>query len=555
MRGIWMIVLGVLASLIAQPARAEGFARCEQADYLASFDARLHPEPCEVVASATVHWHGGSAIVRVIRPRSLPAGDSAAIGRFLQETAVDVGQAMDAMGGGLTLPETTILMSSFVSPREVQEGRVIQKGTWKAEALGIFGQECPVNYYKSHYAGTGGDFVFTLAHELFHCIQFASFRAMPDQGWLVEGSAEYFAHLAKHQATIQFADQFNQAIPSTALDAMDYPAFVFYAWLGNANGPPKVKEFLAAARSIDGAVSSDMLMQFAKAYYETSIRLPDGRSLPVSPPPGPTVAVHGAMRFASPAVRPYTFSSQMLAFDRGKRFELSEEPAPADSRTLWRQGGSGLFGPTPTTVRTCSGEVRYQVIRTATRSGRAASYGISAASSSSTECACPAGVWQETPASTRNSVEQSATGGGGAHYISGTRILTLNPDHTGSFTYNAVEKESRTSAEFWLHQVVTGGTHFTWKVVNGILLTRYTGSNNLVTLNNELHSPRGVVRETRQSGAQSIGHNFNCDDGGLHLIGPQGYRPSFLPAGTAFNYNVDMHFVRIGGVPEAAEAP
>lgn len=128
MRGIWMIVLGILAAMLAQPARAEGFARCEQADYLPSFDARLHPEPCEVVASATVHWRGGSSIVRVIRPRSLPAGDSAAIGRFLQETAVDVGQAMDAMGGGLTLPETTILMSSFVSPREIEEGRVIQKG-------------------------------------------------------------------------------------------------------------------------------------------------------------------------------------------------------------------------------------------------------------------------------------------------------------------------------------------------------------------------------------------------------------------------------------------
>lgn len=74
MRGIWMIVLGILAAMLAQPARAEGFARCEQADYLPSFDARLHPEPCEVVASATVHWRGGSSIVRVIRPRSLPAG-------------------------------------------------------------------------------------------------------------------------------------------------------------------------------------------------------------------------------------------------------------------------------------------------------------------------------------------------------------------------------------------------------------------------------------------------------------------------------------------------
>jgi hypothetical protein len=142
--------------------------------------------------------------------------------------------------------------------------------------------------------------------------------------------------------------------------------------------------------------------------------------------------------------------------------------------------------------------------------------------------------------------EQSAFGTSGTRYISGTRILQLNPDHTGSFTYQSVESETYSTPEFWLHQVKTGGTHFTWRVVNGMLLTILTPGDNLITLQNDQHSPRGVLHEVRRAGAQSIGHNFSCEGNMLHLT-QHNLPPSPYPGMPRIS--VDMDFVRVGSAP------
>ena len=154
---------------------------------------------------------------------------------------------------------------------------------------------------------------------------------------------------------------------------------------------------------------------------------------------------------------------------------------------------------------------------------------------------CPAGVWQETVDSVRHFTEQSAfPGPSQTHYISGGRLLRLNSDHTGSFTYQDVVSETRSTPEFWLHQTKTGGTHFTWRVVNGMLLTVLQPGDNLLTLHNEQHTATGVIAETRRAGAQSIGHNFSCDARGLHLT-QHNLPPSPIPG--VPRISVDMDFV------------
>ncbi len=195
----------------------------------------------------------------------------------------------------------------------------------------------------------------------------------------------------------------------------------------------------------------------------------------------------------------------------------------------------------------------YRVIRTTTRSTRAGDVNVTAQPASRSVCACPAGTWQETPASARRYFEQMAVPGGEKRYIAGFRVLVLNPDHTGSLTYQSVETETRSSPDFWLHQTATGGTHFTWKVVNGMLLALLVPGNNLITLHNETHSPRGVLFETRQAGAQSIGHEFYCDEAGLHLR--QLARPPSPIPGLVTQFNTNMDFVRIGGTPETGSTP
>ena len=160
---------------------------------------------------------------------------------------------------------------------------------------------------------------------------------------------------------------------------------------------------------------------------------------------------------------------------------------------------------------------------------------------------CPSGAWQETLESVRHITEQSAVSGAShTRYISGGRLLVLNGDHTGSFTYQSLVSETRSTPDFWLRQTKTGGTHFTWRVANGTLLTVLTSGDNLVTLHNEQHTASGVTSETRRAGAQSIGHAFSCDAAGLHLT-QHNIPPSPIPGMTRIN--VDMDFVRVGAAP------
>lgn len=531
-------------------ASAEPWAKCMEPDYLSSFDPRMTPQPCEVVTTARINWRGGHKNLRVIRPTAMPAGDNADLISRVNETARAVGEAMDKMGGGLTTDDITIMMTAYVSPREVDGEDVFRKGDIEAEATDMFAHECPISYYKVRTRGTGNNFVFILSHEIFHCIQFRSWSDLNwANGWLIEATAEYFAYLAKAEAPPGFIPDFDAQIQSTAIDRMNYPDVVFYLWLGHTYRPPQVKEFIDSTRSID-RITPDMLFNFAKAYFDQTIQLPFGQRLPSSPRAGRSLTVNGATTIASPAITPYTLTTQTIRFERGKIYHLNAGTAPADARTAWREGAGGISGAMPDTITTCDGPKEFRVIRTTTRSSTAGNITVTAEPASASACQCPAGIWQETAQSARHYFEQSATGGPGAtRYIAGYRTLTLNADKTGSLVYNSVETETGDrGSDFWLEQTKTGGTTFTWKVVGGQLLGILTGGPNLITLHNTQHTRSGIRNETRQAGAQSIGHRFFCDAAGLHL------RQNALPSGTPMdayrtNFTTDMDFVRIGSAP------
>lgn len=535
--------------LMPQTAKAEPWPKCLEADYLHSFDPRMTPQPCEVVTAARINWRGGHKTLRVIRPTSMPAGDNSALINRVNETAAAVGAAMDKMGG-LTIDDVTIMMTAYVSPREGEGEDVFRKGDIEAEAADMFAHECPVSYYKVRTPGTGNNFVFILSHELFHCIQFRSFRNLNwDDGWLIEATAEYFAYLAKAEAPPGFIPEFDAQIQSTAIPNMDYPDVVFYLWLGHAYQPTRVKQFIDETRSIT-AITPDMLFNFAKAYFDQTIQLPFGQRLPSNPRPGRSLAVHGATTIASPAMTPYALNTQTITFDRGKIYHLSAGTAPDDARMAWREGAGGISGDMPATITTCDGPKEFRVIRTTTQSNRAADITVTAETAGAATCQCPAGTWIETAASARHYFEQSMTGGQGETvYISGLRTLTLNADKTGSLIYNNIEtRVGEPGSELWLEQTKNGGTHFTWKVVAGQLLTVLTPGNNMLTLHNLIHTHSGTRSETRQAGAQSIGHPFFCDAAGLHL------RQRAPPTGTLMDayitgYTTDMDFVRVGAAP------
>lgn len=546
---VFAFVLSMI--LLPDAARAEPWPKCMEPNYLSSFDARMTPQPCEVVTTARINWRGGHKNLRVIRPTAMPAGDNTALISRINETARVVGEAMDKMGGGLTTDDITIMMTAYVSPREVDGEDVFRKGDVEAEATDMFAHECPVSYYKVRTPGTGNNFVFILSHEIFHCIQFRSWRDLPwENGWLIEATAEYFAYLAKAEAPSGFIPEFDAQIQSTAIARMDYPDVVFYLWLGHAYRPPQVKEFIDSARSIDH-ITPDMLFNFAKAYFDQTIQLPFGQRLPSTPRAGRSLTVSGATTIASPAITPYTLTTQTIRFERSKIYHLTAGTVPDDARTAWREGAGGISGDMPSTITTCDGPKEFRVIRTTTRSSTAGNITVTAEPASASACQCPAGVWQETVESARHYFEQSAFGGpSDTRYISGTRTLTLNADKTGSFIYNSIATEvGQRGSELWLEQTKTGGTTFTWRVVNGLLYTVLIGGeSNMITLHNTQHSHSGTRSETRKAGPQTIGHNFFCDAAGLHL------RQAAMTTGTFMDgyrtgYTTDMDFVRVGSAP------
>lgn len=550
---IMILALGILFCVSPQTALAEEYPRCLENYYLARFDSRLTPQRCELITESQIRWGSRSAILRAIRPSSMAMTDSNIFVGHVRETAAAIGTALERMGGNPNLSDITVLFTNYVSPRWDRAHGGFQKGAYVASASRLFSNECPVSYYKNVAPSPGEAFVFYLSHEAFHCVQYSTWPGMPRENWLIEGSADYFAFLTKPDFGPRFIPEFDRDIPSVPLSRMHYSAVPFYLWLGNAYGPPRVREFLDSARTIESAIPPDMLSEFAKAYFGPTIQMPDGRTgMPSTPATPAARTVSGNTRIPSPVVSPYTLKSEFITFERGNVYELSQLTAPSDSRTAWRFETDTTFGEMPTRISTCDGEKRYLVVRTTTTSRRAGDINVTAQPASSNVCACPAGTWRETTASARRYFEQKGlgiyAGTESTKYISGGRILTLNPDHTGSLNYVNVLTVTTGSPDLTLRQTKTGGSRFTWSVGNDELRTvLIVGGNNLITLNNELTTPRGTRYETRHAGAQSIYHGFTCDSSGLHLR-QLGSPPSLMP-GVVSTFNTNMDFVRVAGVP------
>jgi hypothetical protein len=539
-----IVALGLLFWAVPQTAHAD-FGSCTSYAYLNNFDARIRAEECDVITTVDIHWSGGTVQMRAIHPHSTAMDESAQFIARLEEAAERVGDAMDRMGGAsLRLSNITVLFTDLRSPREGERDEGFDRDGYIAAARDG-AEECPVTYYKgSHATMDGNDFVFTLAHEIFHCIEFRTWPGMPYEDWLIEGAAEYFAYLAKPDYDAGHITTFDARIPGHPLGGMSYAAVVFYLWMGDAYGPERVRDFVGSARSLEGAINSDMWIEFAQRYFDQSIRMPDGRPAPSTPQVGGTHVIHGDERMELPDMTPYTLNNAILAFDRDQSYTLTHAPLAADVRVLWKRSDNWIAPLT--SVTTCNGEERFRVIWASTRSTAGSDTEIRAAEARDSVCTCPVGTWHETSASLRHMMEQSATGRPGAiEFVGGGRVLQLNPDHTGSFTYEGVITETHSSADFWLRQIKTGGSRFTWSTETGQLLTVLIPGDNLLNLYNERHSPSGVRVENRRAGAQSIGHNFYCDEAGLHLRLGEGR--AWAPVPGMPNISMDMDFVRAGG--------
>ena len=288
-----ILAIGILLCLLPQTARAQEWTNCMLPGYLAFFDytdpgdpVRIEPQRCELITFAVIRWGGTkSATLRAIHPTSMPITNRDAIVRHINQAAAAIGTSLDRMDGTPNVGDITLLFTNYVSAEGDGPNGGFHKGDTRAltRRETPFG-ECAVTYYKDIVDDAGGDrFLFNLSHEAFHCVQNATWAGMPRAGWLIEGSPNYFAYMVVPGYGSRYIAPFDRDISTVPINRMSYAAVPFYLWLGNAYGPPRVREFLNSTRTIAGAVSPDMLGEFAKAYFGPTIRMPDGRRDAINP--------------------------------------------------------------------------------------------------------------------------------------------------------------------------------------------------------------------------------------------------------------------------------
>lgn len=546
----WRVVLVLLACLSPVLMHAQDVPECRVSGYLERFgpyDATVSgPASCELVAEDVIRWNGNTRRFRAIHLRGSAISDrDAFIARF-HETAAAASAAMSRMGGNIDIDNVTIFLTGTLSPRMGGPGWEYVEGVAGAITFSPSYSECPVSYYKSTVASSEAHFVDAMVHELFHCIQYKHWGDIGSEYWLTEGSAEYFVYLARPSRGPDDIQSFDASIGTQSLAEMTYQAAPFFLWLGSAYGPPRVREFVFSRSTIEGMIPLDMWISFGQAYFDQSIHMPDGSAMPSSPTVGSqSVRASGAIAFGpTPA---YTLSARDLHFEEHHLYRISYPPMPPYFRMTWRKLDSGGAWSDPVTdVAACDAPQHYRVMLGATRYAPIRNSQVTATAAGAGACECPAGTWQETPQSTRHFFEQSAMPGGASkRYVGGSRTLRLNPDFTGSFSYDSVEVITGEGTDFKLEQIQTGVSQFTWRIVDGMILTFLRPGTNLLTLNNTITSPGGTLHETRTAAIQSIGHKFSCDAGGLHLtVAP--HTPSYLPPGFGSTFSVDLDFSRIG---------
>ena len=545
----WRITFVLLACLSPVLAYAQDVPECRTRGYLerfAPYDSTVTgPASCDLIAEDVIRWNGNARTFRAIHLRGSAIGDSDAFIARFHETAAAASAAMSRMGGNIDIDNVTIFLTGTLSPRMGGTGWEYLEGEAGAITFSPSYSECPVSYYKSAGAGTGAHFVDAMVHEMFHCIQYKHWGDIGTEHWLTEGSAEYFVFLARPARGPDDIQAFDASIATQSLGAMTYQAAPFFLWLGSAYDPPRVREFVFSRDTIERMIPLAMWVTFGQAYFDQSIQMPNGGGMPSSPMvSSQSVRASGTIAFGpTPA---YTLSARDLHFEEHHLYRITYPATPPDFRMAWRKlERGGAWSDPVNDVAACDAAQHYRVMLGATRYTPVVNAQVTARNAEPGACTCPAGTWRETPQSTRRFFEQSATGSGSTkRYVGGSRTLQLNPDFTGSFSYDSVEIITGEGTDFKLEQIQTGTSEFTWKIVGGMVLTVLRPGTNRLTLNNTITSPGRSFHETRTSGVQSIGHSFSCDASGLHLT-VQPRQPAFLPSAVAFS--VDLDFVRIGG--------
>lgn len=299
-----VILAAVLSLCSVLPALSQPLPDCAAPGYLGEFPGGPTDVEflCEEIFRFTVMTPGGERTIRGIRNFGsewiVPPGAAAE----LEQGARDAAAALARLGN-YRMDHITFLLADepFRFARTPEEADAPEVA---ATTDGREGQrhrargECLITLFG------GGRFTLyesavrvTAAHEIFHCVQYASLSAgqMGTVGtngdWWIEGTAEYFSAVAVPDsfAETDRGARFSEAVAEgRALYEMRHEMGVFFSWWLGSDGLGQLMPFMrnmpadsspAAQRAaMRATLGDDLWLDFAEAFADEDIHHPQGSS-------------------------------------------------------------------------------------------------------------------------------------------------------------------------------------------------------------------------------------------------------------------------------------
>ncbi len=280
----------LIAIALPSTGRAQ-FADCAAPGYLGGVDDRMRGAAmaCDEAVRFTIATPGGSREVRIIHDSDDAPAGLAAFAGDIRSGIERAATALMSIGEGAP-GDITVWASGLAAPEDA-----IGITDAATRPVGAMDGECAMAIYP------GDDIGYVVAHEFFHCVQYATYGAKTDRvasTWWAEGSAEWFANLAYPGTGNSDLDvaAYDSASAGTALTSMAQESVVFFFWLGERFGASMVMALMAAMPdgnsetaqqdALAGLLSESDFQAFAQDYLDRTIQQPGGRAIPSTPFPG-----------------------------------------------------------------------------------------------------------------------------------------------------------------------------------------------------------------------------------------------------------------------------
>jgi hypothetical protein len=236
----------------------------------------------------------------------------------------------------------------------------------------IFGETCVLTITDATLDGRYGnaegerELRLTIAHELFHCVQYYNWERkvldamLAHAAWWVEGTAEYIQHevYPEYAFDPSRGPDFDAQIGTEGLLGAQHSNAVFFAYYAEAHGGPNQvilliermannpgREVQLSALAAVPGIAGDF-HKFAKRYLDRELRSPGGHAIAVSPRAGVST------RIADPGereerVKPWTVRARRYVFPAGENWKILSRTAAGgvvadfrydELRGAWREG-------------------------------------------------------------------------------------------------------------------------------------------------------------------------------------------------------------------------